>query len=216
MTALKNILFAVAATAVGIQASPVAADSTATSIVGAPAPVVTEASTPLEGKQLEEFLANEHNLIPEGALDVSDTELANVTIKYVQEHPEILGLNKRGGPCSQGDCPDFNAPFDFFSQRFVIPVNGSAITTWAYFGRVNDCGKCHKINTSKDGCWDVTSCGRKQNICVDSGKARAHRIWRDNGHKTCYKMTRTDLGNCGVGLTNSIIWHPAGETACNW
>lgn len=214
MTTLKSLLVAAIATAAGIQASPVVDDSTTTAI--ADAPVVTEASVPLEGKQLEDFLANEHNLIPEGALDVSDSEISTALINYVGEHPEVLGLTKRGGPCKQGDCPDFNAGFDFFSQRFVIPVNGSAITTWAYFGRVNDCKKCHKINTSKDGCWNFTSCGRKQNICVDTHKARAHRIWRDKNHRTCYKMSRKDLGNCGVGVTNSIIWHPTGEIPCTW
>jgi hypothetical protein len=146
----------------------------------------------------------------EGAIDVSNTTSS------FDAQSDANELSKRGSACDQGDCPDFNAGFDFLTQRFVNAFQGSPIITFAYAGRVNDCGQCHRLFTSKDGCFDFTSCGRAQQICVDSGKARAHRIWKDNGHKTCYRADRHDYGNCGVGLTNSIIWSSGAETACNW
>lgn len=215
MTTLKQILIAMAAAAVSIRASPLSADSTATAIIGAPESAVTEISKPLEGKELEDLIASEP-YTPEGAIDVTNTTLGFELVKFIDANPDANALTKRGGPCSQGNCPDFNAPFDFFSQRYVNAIDGRPLVTWAYYGRWNDCGQCGKILISKSGCWDFTSCGRKQSICVDTGKARAHRIWHDVNHKTCYKATRSDLGNCGVVLTNSVIWHPAGETACNW
>ncbi|KAK1853123.1 hypothetical protein CCHR01_04261 [Colletotrichum chrysophilum] len=192
MTTLKQVLITIAAAAVSVHASPLSADSTATAIIGGPEPAVTEVSKPLKGKELEDFVP----YTPEGAIDVTNTTLGFELVK--------------------GDCPDFNAAFDFFSQRYVNAVNGGAVVTWGYYGRWNDCGQCGRIQISGDGCFDFTSCGRKQSICVDTGHARAHRIWHDVGHKTCYNAARADLGNCGVVLTNSIIWYPTGETVCNW
>ncbi|KAI8265799.1 hypothetical protein K4K58_010682 [Colletotrichum sp. SAR11_239] len=212
MTSLKQILITIAAAAVSVHASPLSADSTATAIIGAPEPAVTEVSKPLKGKELEDFVP----YTPEGAIDVTNTTLGFELVKFINAHPDANGLTKKSGPCSQGDCPDFNAAFDFFSQRYVNTVNGGAIVTWGYYGRWNDCGQCGRIQISGDGCFDFTSCNRKQSICVDTGHARAHRIWHDVGRKTCYNAARADLGNCGVVLTNSIIWYPTEETACNW
>ncbi|KAI8306063.1 hypothetical protein K4K59_011690 [Colletotrichum sp. SAR11_240] len=212
MTTVKQVLITIAAAAVSVHASPLSADSTATAIIGPPEPAVTEVSQPLIGKELEDFVP----YTPEGAIDVTNTTLGFELVKFIDAHPDANGLTKRSGPCGQGDCPDFNAAFDFFSQRYVNAVNGGAIVTWGYYGRWNDCGQCGRIQISGDGCFDFTSCGRKQSICVDTGHARAYRIWHDVGHKTCYNAARADLGNCGVVLTNSIIWYPTGEAACNW
>ncbi|KAJ0274752.1 hypothetical protein COL940_009148 [Colletotrichum noveboracense] len=183
MTTLKQVLITLSAAAVSVHASPLSADSTATAIIGAPEPAVTEVSKPLKGKELEDFVPYTH----EGAIDVTNTTLGFELVKFIDAHPDANGLTKRSGPL-----------------------------TWGYYGRWNDCGQCGRIQISGDGCFDFTSCGRKQSICVDTGHARAHRIWHDVGHKTCYNAARADLGNCGVVLTNSIIWYPTGETAYNW
>lgn len=129
---------------------------------------------------------------------------------------DVDGLTKRGSACDQGDCPDFNAPFDLLYQRFVTPTPGGTVTTNAYYGRVNDCGKCDKIITNSNGCYDFKGCGRDQTICVDKGKSRAHRIWKDSNHKTCYHIATKYYGNCGVGLTNSAVYYSNGEIPCTW
>lgn len=125
-------------------------------------------------------------------------------------------LAARSGACNQGDCPDFNAAFDLYYRRSILPVNGSAITVETYEGRINDCGKCQKIFTNKDGCFNFTSCGRKQNICVDFRRSRAHRIWKDNNHKSCYHIKADYFGNCGIATSNSASYHPDRGIPCNF
>jgi hypothetical protein len=215
MTTLKQFILVLATAVASARAGPLSVDSTATAIVGAPESAATEISKPLEGKELEDLLAN-GPYIPEGAIDVTNTTLALELIKFIDAHPGTNGLVKKSGACGQGDCPDFHAAFDFYSQHYLQVIEGKPIIYWAYWGRWNDCGQCGRTLTSKDGCFNFTSCGRKQSICVDSSKARAHRVWHDVGHKTCYNAARADYGNCGVGQTNSIIWYPSGETECTW
>lgn len=152
---------------------------------------------------------------PLAAVDITNTALALELARSQEASVDAQGLTKRGA-CDQGDCPDFNAGFDFFAQRYVNAVNGQPIVYWGYWGRYNDCGQCSKIITSSDGCFSFTSCGRKQSICVDTKKFRAHRIWQDVNHKTCYSIAAAYYGNCGVVLTNSNVYHPTGEVACNW
>lgn len=214
MAILKHVLIAVAATAVSVLAGPLSTDGTATAIVNAPQPAVTEVSKPLEGKELEDYLANGPH-IPEGSIDITNTTLATELMKFREAHGNETALAKRSGACHQGKCPDFNAGFDLFEQHWVVPVWGSAAVYWTYSGRWNDCGQCGEVPTSKGGCFDFTSCGRKQNICIDYKKARAHRIWKDNGHKTCYKIDRAFIGGCGV-LAEATIDHPVGEVPCTW
>ncbi|KAF5621345.1 uncharacterized protein FTJAE_11374 [Fusarium tjaetaba] len=108
------------------------------------------------------------------------------------------------GPCEQGTCPDYNAAFDLV------------------YTFINDCNNCQRTKvgsslggTVAGGCLDFTSCGRAQTICVDPGKTRAHRIWKDKNVKTCYNLRVEDLGSCGF-VKSRIVLHPTGETACNW
>jgi hypothetical protein len=180
MTALKQILIAVAFAAGSVYAVPLSTESTATAI-----------------------------------RSESTTEIFNTTLS-TDSHLNASAPTQRSGACDQGACPDFFANFDFFTQRFVNAIWGNPVIVYGYAGRVNDCGQCVRVDTDQGGCYDFTTCGRAQQICVDSSKARAHRIWKDNGHKTCYKADRHDYGNCGIGLTNSIIWSSGAETACNW
>jgi hypothetical protein len=132
------------------------------------------------------------------------------------------------GPCSQGDCPDYKAAFDLVYTFTAVPVNGNPgdppLTIFESQSaiRVNDCNKCqrHKVgsnlgNSVPGGCWDFTSCGRKQSICVDPGKTRAHRIWKDKNVKTCYRMKVEYLGSCGF-IKSRIVLHPTATVACNW
>ncbi|TPX08148.1 uncharacterized protein E0L32_010215 [Thyridium curvatum] len=131
----------------------------------------------------------------------------------------------QSGPCSQGTCPDFHAAFDLVYTFTAVPVPGDPpLTIFSSDSdiRVNDCDKClrHKVGSSlgnsvPGGCYNFKTCGRDQVICVDPDKYRAHRIWKDNGHKTCYNMKVDRLGDCGFIKTRIVI-HPTGETACTW
>ncbi|OAA66030.1 hypothetical protein ISF_03868 [Cordyceps fumosorosea ARSEF 2679] len=135
------------------------------------------------------------------------------------------------GPCSQGTCPDYNAGFDLVYTFTAVPEPPDPscpgcppLTIFSSNSdiRVNDCKQClrHKVGSSlgnsvPGGCYNFKTCGRDQVICVDPGKSRAHRIWKDKGHKTCYKMKAEYLGGCGF-VKSRIVVHPTGETACNW
>ncbi len=135
------------------------------------------------------------------------------------------------GPCSQGTCPDYKAPFDLVYTFTAVPVppdpNCPGCPPLTIFSsnsdiRVNDCGKClrKKVGSSlggsvAGGCYNFKACGRDQVICVDPGKRRAHRIWKDKGHKKCYKMKVEGLGGCGF-VKSRIILHPDGQVPCNW
>ncbi|KAI9148353.1 hypothetical protein HJFPF1_12184 [Paramyrothecium foliicola] len=218
MPTLKQVLIAITATAVSNLASPLF-DATPTSIVGAPQTAVTGTSKPLEGKELEDFLANGQN-IPEGAIDITNTTLAAKLIALHNSYDNGTGLVKRGA-CDQGACPDFNAPFDLYQQHWVIPMWGGPVPLpplvyWAHFGRWNDCGQCQNIPISGDGCFDFTGCGRPQNVCIDTHNARAHRIWKDTGDRGCWTLKLDFYRNCGPELVAARIWHPDNEVPCTW
>lgn len=129
------------------------------------------------------------------------------------------------GPCEQGDCPDYSAAFDLVYSFVAVPVPGDPPLT-IFEGssaiRINDCGQClyHKVGSSVSdsvpgGCYDYNSCGRDQQICVDPGNTRAHRIWKDLNVKTCYHMAVEYLGGYGP-VKSRVILHPDAEVACNW
>jgi hypothetical protein len=215
MATLKQILIAVAAAAVGVLASPLAADATAPTSLGAPKPTATEFSKPLEGKALEDYLANGPP-VPEGSIDISNTTLAaELTGFYEAHHDGGTGLTKRSG-CSQGNCPDFGNAFDLLEQHIVATVWDGVVNYWAYWGRWNDCGQCGKIQTSAGGCFDFTSCGRPQQICIDSANGRAHRIWKDNGAKGCYSIAAHYFTDACPPIFATNIKRPTGEVACTW
>lgn len=217
MATLKQVLIAMTAAAVGILASPLSADVTATTIIGAPKTTVTEISKPLEGKELEDFLAG-WPYTPEGSVDITNTTLATELTKFYKAYNNDTTLNKRSGGCNQGECPDFFASFDFYRQHIVTfnNVDGVALNYWFYWGRWNDCGQCGEVPTSNDGCFDFTSCGRKQSICVDAGNSRAHRIWKDRGDKSCYRVQRDYLLPVCPPVVASDITHPIEQVACTW
>ncbi len=215
MATLKQILIALTAAAVGVLASPLAvsADAAAPTSVSAPKPAVTEIGKPLEGKALEEYLAH-GPYVPEGSIDITNTTLAAELTKFYEAQHKG-GLAKRGG-CSQGDCPDFFAAFDLLEQHIVAPVWGSPVNYWAYWGRWNDCGQCGKVQTSSDGCFDFTSCGRPQTICIDRNNGRAHRIWRDIGAKSCYSIKAEYFTDACPPIAATNLRRPTGQVACNW
>lgn len=215
MATLKQVLIAVAAAAVGVLASPLSADATATTIIGAPKPAVTEISEPLEGKELEDLLAG-WPYTPEGSVDITNTTLATELTKFYKAYNNGTALTKRSGGCNQGDCPDFFAAFDFYEQHIVTSFMGYSIVYWVYWGRWNDCGQCGEVQTGSNGCFDFTSCGRPQSICVDIGRSRAHRIWKDNGDKSCYLTQRDYLFPVCPPVAASDISHPIEQVACTW
>lgn len=119
--------------------------------------------------------------------------------------------------CNQANCPDHDAPFDYEEYWFEVDSPGPSppYVAISYFVRVNDCGQCQGIQTSQDGCVDFNSCGRDQNICVDINNSRAHRIWKDNGHGSCYTGTWDIIGDCGL-IKQTHIWWPIQEVECTW
>jgi hypothetical protein len=153
----------------------------------------------------------------------------NVTVR-----PAKLPFKIRKGACDQGTCPDYSAQFDLVYTFSATDVPGPAPDPHQppsppltlYHGgsdiRVNDCGQCYRREVGSGlgvnipgGCWDFTSCNRAQVICVDPGKNRAHRIWKDNGDKKCYGMKVERLGSCGPVKTRVVIHHDA-DLPCNW
>ncbi|KAL2258518.1 hypothetical protein VTK26DRAFT_8150 [Humicola hyalothermophila] len=131
-------------------------------------------------------------------------------------HRNDTDLGTLSGPCDQGNCPDFNAPFDFLAQNVMTYTGAGYLPLWVYYGRWNDCGQCGKKQISGDGCFDYTACGRPQSVCIDLDKHRAHRIWKDNGDKTCYRTKLDSYGKCNAVLVGSYIEHPTQQVACTW
>lgn len=168
---------------------------------------------------------------PEGAINISGNwTLINklkrqhglkVTTDTLSSNPG--GMTTFSGPCNQGDCPDWNAGFDGIYTWTQItqpgPPGGPPITiVWNdYDIRVNDCGQCFRNRVGyKSGCYDFASCGgRPQNICIDLGNHRAHRIWKDSGVKKCYEIQEWALGGCGVVMSR-IISYANREIDCTW
>ncbi|KAM0437913.1 hypothetical protein ACHAPT_002278 [Fusarium lateritium] len=211
----KTLLLAMAAS---IQASPLAASSSTSSI----APP-EETTIPVGDWTPPAF--------PEGAVDISNNTALINELKQkagIEIPPEETSANTgdvtlMSGPCNQGTCPDFDKGFDMmytWSMQSQPGVGGAPPTTlvWNDFViRVNDCGKCysHRVGGTGGGCWDFTSCNRAQSICVDDRNNRAHRVWKDNGHKTCYRMSQVGMGGCGI-IQARVIFRPDATTACNW
>ncbi|KAI6765938.1 hypothetical protein HG530_007008 [Fusarium avenaceum] len=88
--------------------------------------------------------------------------------------------------------------------------------------RVNECGQCYRREFGSGlgvlvpgGCWDFTSCNRGRTICVNPGKLRAHRIWKDNGDKKCYATKVENLGSCGP-VKKRVVLHHNADLPCNW
>lgn len=234
MTTLKQVFIAVVAAATAavsvVHATPLASPAddaaTPTSVAGVTQPATTQISQPLRGKELEDFLASRPFDAPEGSIDISNTTLATELTAFLlgqtnhgsssSSSSTTAALAKRSGPCDQGNCPDFSASFDLYEQRFVVPVGPSYVDIRYYFGRWNDCGQCGMVQTSSGGCFDFTSCGRPQSICIDQHQARAHRIWKDVNFKACYRNHVSYYGNCGIGVVATRIDHPVEQVACNW
>ncbi|KAF9770295.1 hypothetical protein IL306_012197 [Fusarium sp. DS 682] len=208
MVSTKFLLMAYAAY---VQATPVAT---------APEAETTE-WTPLDVKDMLNL----------GGIDMDtfkDPANWNTTASPIDSITPADAVTIMGGPCQQGTCPDYKAGFDLVYTFSAVPVNGSpgspplTIFESSSAIRVNDCNKCyrHKVgsnlgNSVPGGCWNFTSCGRKQTICVDPGKTRAHRIWKDKNVKKCYRMKVENLGSCGT-IKSRVVLHPTGTTACNW
>lgn len=103
------------------------------------------------------------------ALDVS----SDVSNNNTSSADLVLG-NLSG--CSQNTCPDYGTGFDLLLQQTPTSTGGT-YDTW--YGRVGDCSLCQRFPTGPNGCFDFSSCGRNQVICVDIYNNRAHRIWKD-------------------------------------
>ena len=151
----------------------------------------------------EPFSTEATSIEPAGIIDVEISEGS-----YVGE------LSVRSG-CKQGTCPDNKAPFDFMNRFWQDYSSEHNLAWYTYNIRVDDCGQCVSKKTSSDGCADFTSCGRKQNICVDTSKRRAHRIWKDKNVKECYSLHYDQIGSCGLAKGSDFHW-PSKKIKCNW
>lgn len=138
------------------------------------------------------------------ALDVS----SDVSNNNTSSADLVLG-NLSG--CSQNTCPDYGTGFDLLLQQTPTSTGGT-YDTW--YGRVGDCSLCQRFPTGPNGCFDFSSCGRNQVICVDIYNNRAHRIWKDNGAKGCY-YTSYSAFDCGGGNVMKV-WTPGPATGCTW
>jgi len=175
-------------------------------------------------------------VFPEGSIDISNnTDLINeLRVQYglevAEEAPSTPatsgGITIMSGACDQGTCPDYDKAFDTVFTWIAIPQpgeGGAPPTTLFWMDqdmRINDCDKCYRKKIGSGGwdvggCYDLTACNRPQSICVDPLNRRAHRIWKDNGVKKCYRMGAVDLGGCG-NIVERFIWRPEAEVACNW
>lgn len=156
--------------------------------------------------------------LPPNAAEVSSNRehLDGSVTKDDSNQPKDTG---KGGAvvysgCDQGDCPDKHRGFDHMWVGRI--VDGY----WQHEDmiRVGDCGVCMSrvVGTGGGGCWDFNSCGRDQQICVDTGHSRAHRLWKDVGHKECYGMEYENLGSCpGTNKLVNYLYSPY-RVDCTW
>lgn len=79
--------------------------------------------------------------------------------------------------------------------------------------RFDDCGQCVSVQTGPGGCGDFTTCGRRQNVCVDVENNRAHRLYLDNGAKECWWGMFWDLGR---ECNHEHVWYPSKRVDCTW
>lgn len=110
--------------------------------------------------------------------------------------------------CSQNQCPDFDAEFD------GLVKNSHKLGFREYSVRWNQCGECREVTTSKDMCTNFHSCGRPQNICIDTYRRRAHWIRRTDGRRWCYSLTVSEH-DCDWNEPAWQIYVPR-EIPCAW
>lgn len=219
MVASEFLLMALAAY---VKATPVASANDATTTSWTSLDIPSE-SVQWDGIDMEAF---------KNPANWEQATSSNENIEETSPNTADDGYSILSGPCSQGKCPDYNAGFDLVYTFTAVPnppdPNCPGCPPTTIFSsnsdiRVKDCGQCkrHKVGSSigdsvPGGCYNFKTCGRKQTICVDPGKYRAHRIYKDSGNKHCYKMKVEGLGGCGF-VKSRIVLHPVGgEVACNW
>ncbi|KAH7251218.1 hypothetical protein BKA59DRAFT_452461 [Fusarium tricinctum] len=94
----------------------------------------------------------------------------------------------------------------------IIPVYSSS-----YY---DDKGKYYALGAFNDGCRKTEYDWIKQ-ICIDSGKERAHVIY-SGGSRNCYKVTKHTSKLCGGfsgcwgGVCNRCWNYVYSKTACTW
>lgn len=111
--------------------------------------------------------------------------------------------------CNQGDCPDGT------TVDLIKKVESIFVTN--HFIRVKDCSQCKEIYTSGDGCVNFSMCGKRQEICMDrhDGKMRMHRVNKETGKKSCYKIKQT-MKQTECGSNKISIWGKTSDIACTW
>ena len=112
----------------------------------------------------------------------------------------VLPTNPSPSPqasgCSQGTCPDRDAPFssdtqwDLIFQFTVIPQPDFPLFTQEMHLRHDNCdGTCGRTKVgllgAENSCHNIRTCNRDQIWCVDERNKIMSREYKDNGAKEC-------------------------------
>ncbi len=177
-----------------VEAPPAVSDIPSPSSAKAPSAVITD----------EAVLPTSHHDI----LDIDNATTSTIPIATSSVAVILKGraLARRSG-CTQGNCPDHNRPLDLLSW---------SLSSWTI--RVNDCGACTTYASTSGGCARINTCGRPQDVCLDRYNGRMHRVYLDNGHKDCFRVTNWDAGNlwCGYGTGYLFTWQQQEKITCSW
>lgn len=119
----------------------------------------------------------------------------------ISEGSNVGGISLRSG-CKQGTCPDNKSTFDYmkrFLQDYSSEHNLACTRTTSASTTAGNA--CRIKPAVMDGCANLTSCRRKQNICVDTSKGHAHRIDRNVKNATVFTMIRSEAVGWRKGRT---------------
>ncbi|KAK3317489.1 hypothetical protein B0T19DRAFT_446454 [Cercophora scortea] len=104
---------------------------------------------------------------------------------------------------------------DFLAGWPYTPDGSIDVTNTKLAAELIKFHKSHSSNTTSTLTKRSGNCD--QGSCPDFFAAfdLAHRIWKDNGDKSCYIATTDYFGYCGA-MVASKISHPIQEVACTW
>lgn len=136
----------------------------------------------------------------------SNTTLIEPTTEKPSDET-TLEFRASGNQCAPYGCPDHGNLEMWARKREPKPGN----FVWDYFIRINDCNQCMTGGIDEGGCKEFRTCDRNQAVCIDWRNNRGHRIWKDNGHKTCYRV-KSEYMCSGYAWA---AWFDY-EVACDW
>ena len=113
-------------------------------------------------------------------------------------------------PCVGSKCPSHGSTIDMVKWVDFLGITNLYI-------RVKDCGECKRVYTSGDGCINFDMCGKKQEICIDrhSNRMRMHRVNKNTGKKSCYKIKQYKSEH-KCGANKASVWAKTDDITCTW